>query len=140
LAAGTYEGDTAVPYESVYASEKKILMQEPRDQVMDIYAENGYSVNTDLQIPEDHLSFQLEFVALMLDKISEKLELSDSTVKKDIDTTRDFIVLHLFNWLPEFQERVSSFANKAFYPAYVSILIGTLQITLDELNETLEQI
>lgn len=41
LAAGIADGSAAFPYESVYTSRKKIIMQDAYDQVKAIYAAKG---------------------------------------------------------------------------------------------------
>ena len=62
LAAGVYEGETAVPYESVYTSPEGILMQDSRDEVVRAYRRWGLAIPRDLNVPEDHLAFELEFM------------------------------------------------------------------------------
>ncbi len=74
LAAGVYEGDTAVPYESVYTSPEGIMMQDSRDEVVRIYAENGLVIPRELNVPEDHLAFELEFMSRVSGRIAEALE------------------------------------------------------------------
>ena len=126
LAAGVYEGDTAVPYESVYLSEEHILMQGPRDEVVAAYRERGYAVREDMNVPEDHAGFELEFVALLADTIADGLETGED-FSGALAQQSDVIDKHLLSWLPMLQERVDQFAETRFYPALVRIAIGTLR-------------
>ena len=59
LGAGVYDGDTAVPYESVYLSKEGILMQESRDEVVACYRAAGFAVRGEMNVTEDHAGFEL---------------------------------------------------------------------------------
>jgi len=131
LGAGVFEGDTAVPYESVYLSEEGILMQEPRDEVVACYRKNGFAVRGDMNVPEDHAGFELEFCALLCDRAAEALEAGDSEALRGVlGEQSGFIGQHLLSWLPMLQARVDTWAELRFYPALVRIVIGTLHENL----------
>ena len=63
LAAGSYDDRRATPYESVFTSESGLLMQEARDDVYRRFCEARVAVDEGLRTPEDHLSFEFEFMA-----------------------------------------------------------------------------
>ena len=131
LAAGVYEGDTAVPYESVYLSEKHILMQEPRDEVVAAYRAWGYEVRDDMNVPEDHAGFEFEFAALLADRIADAVE-AGGDCSAEVGALTDFIERHMLSWLPQLQDRVDTFAEFRFYPAMMRIACGTLRQNLAE--------
>ena len=88
LAAGSADGQAAIPCESIYTSPKKIFMQEAWEDVCRIYAEKGLtksSRHSDLM--EDHLALELEFMATLVKRRDPKAE-------------QAFIEQHLLNWLP----------------------------------------
>ncbi|WP_143412213.1 TorD/DmsD family molecular chaperone [Arabiibacter massiliensis] len=120
LAAGIHEGETAVPFESVYTSDEGILMQDSRDDVVRVYRANGLVVPTDLNVPEDHLAFELEFMAHVSGRIAARLSAGEPA-DDALAVQRAFIDEHLLNWLPLLQERVEKHAKLAFYPALVKI-------------------
>ena len=126
LAAGIYDGDTAAPYESVYLSDAKILMQESRDEVVELYRRYGFAVQPELQIPEDHAGFELEFAALLCDMIADAAT-SGTDCTDDLRCQLEFLECHLLKWLPALQKRVDSYAELRFYPALMRILIGALE-------------
>mgnify|MGYP000308504567 FL=1 len=64
LAAGSYDDRRATPYESVFTSESGLLMQEARDDVYRRFCEARVAVDEGLRTPEDHLSFEFEFMLL----------------------------------------------------------------------------
>lgn len=128
LSAGTFEGQAAVPYESIYTSEDGLIMQEARDDVRRIYLEHGVNVDEDLNMPEDHLSFELEFMALMSVRSSDFLMRGRRfDLKSALETQIRFIEDHLENWLPTLQDRIEDCAKLRFYPAVAKITRGYVQ-------------
>lgn len=138
LAAGVYEGDTAVPYESVFTSPEKILMQDARDDVVRIYRENGLAVDPDLKVPEDHLGFELEFVAFLCERVA-KAGVESAEGEKLLGTLKEFIKRHLLNWVPELRDRVRETAELRFYPAVMDLVVGYVKGTLSVIEEIEEE-
>lgn len=121
LAAGVYEGETAVPFESVYTSKEGILMQDSRDDVVRIYAANGLRIPRELNVPEDHLAFELEFVAHMSERIAATVGNDKADAEGLARTQLAFIDEHLLNWIPQLAQRVEKYAKLAFYPAVMTV-------------------
>lgn len=136
LAAGVYEGDTAVPYESVYTSPEGIMMQDSRDDVVRIYRRNGLVIPLDLQVPEDHLAFELEFMAHMSGRIAKALAAGEDAAPL-MEEQRAFIDGHLLNWVPSLLERVEAFAKLPFYPAMVTVALCYIRENRAVLEEVL---
>ncbi|WP_165046126.1 molecular chaperone [Adlercreutzia sp. ZJ138] len=154
LAAGVYEGDTAVPYESVYTSPEGIMMQDSRDDVVRIYAENGLVIPRDLNVPEDHLAFELEFMSRMSGRIAEAIQ-AETEVEADAETEVEadaetpsaealartqlaFIDEHLLNWVPDLLSRVETWAKLPFYPAITKMTLCYIRENRALLEELLE--
>ena len=74
LGAGLGRGEGAYPYESVYTSPDRLVMQEARDQVLKIYREEGLDRAEEFSEPEDHIAFELEFMAYLCQKTAEALK------------------------------------------------------------------
>lgn len=141
LSAGTFEGEAAVPYESIYTSEDGLIMQEARDDVRRIYLEHGVNVDDHLNMPEDHLSFELEFMALMSGRSSDLLaEGRHDELKSIFETQVGFIEEHLENWLPILQDRIEDCAKLNFYPAVVKITRGYVQEDRMLLHDMIEEV
>lgn len=128
LSAGVYEGVSANPYESIYTSEEGLIMQDARDQVRAIYISQGLGVDEAHNLPDDHISFELEFLALMSDK-ARKFVLEDDgcALEENLQVQHDFICTHLLNWLPCLAEKIDACAGKPFYPAVMRITRGFLE-------------
>lgn len=128
LGAGVYEGATAVPFESVYTSEEGLMMQESRDQVVRMYREDGFDVEPSLQIPEDHLAFELEYVALLCDKTARTCGAGNEVeAGRLLERQHGFIENHLLNWMGLLAERVESYAQEPFYPAFMQYCMAFIE-------------
>lgn len=77
LAAGNYETFAATPFESVFTSELGLMMQEARDGVYKMYCEQHIQPQADLHVPEDHVSFEFEFLATVIERTNAALLASD---------------------------------------------------------------
>ncbi len=128
LGAGIYEnGKAAYPYESVYTSPKKLIMQEARDQVVGIYRARGLDKAEILDFPEDHIALELEFMAYLCHESQKALHSQERAEReKCFGEQLDFITHHLLNWVPEFCADVEKFAETDFYRAVAKITRGYL--------------
>ena len=138
LAAGVYEGETAVPYESVFTSEDGLMMQAARDDVLEYYRKEGLAVDGSLQTPEDHIAFELEFLALLCDHMADALEASDDAEAVRLASVqRSFAESHVLNWAGALAERVDDYAEEAFYPAFMRYAIAFVEDDVAFLGEAL---
>lgn len=110
------------PYESVYTSELRLLMQEARDDVRRLFRAEGFSVATDVRLPEDHIAFELEFMGRMCRKELAALEAGDAEeARRCHEVQRGFFEAHLENWLPAFCADVRKRVRTAFYRGVVEL-------------------
>ena len=91
------------PWESVYTSPKRLLMQEAADQVRQIYGETGLTINTADVLP-DHIGAELNFLAVLLGR-------KDC----DIKIIERFFSEHLLKWVPEFTKDMENASETLFY-------------------------
>lgn len=105
LAAGINHGSAAFPYESVYTSSKKIVMQEAWENVKKLYSKYGFSLkNASADILEDHIAMELEFMAHLCEDTAVDYELS-----------AQFLENHLLNWCEAFCNDIKKYASEDFY-------------------------
>lgn len=130
LAAGIAEGSAAFPYESVYTSEKKIMMQDARDKVMTIYAARGLKKDEEkLNLFEDHISLELEFMAFLCQEAQEVLNIQDeSKFLPCLKEQMNFLSKHLLNWVPSFCSDIEKYADTEFYKGIGKITNGYLHL------------
>ncbi len=143
LAAGVYvkSDKTAIPYESVFTSPERIMMQASRDDVVRRFARDGFKVNPDLHEPEDHLSFELEYLAHMNDRAVALAEAGDAVgLRANFARQAAFIDEHILNWLPALTEAARGFAKLAFYPGMLLVAQGTAETCREALAELADEV
>lgn len=110
------------PWESVYTSPKRLLMQEAADQVRQIYGETGLMINTADVLP-DHIGVELNFLALLLQGTQLETEEKD----RYSNITDRFLTEHLLKWIPSFTTDMENAVETPFYKA----LAGTTRNVID---------
>ena len=128
LGAGSYDRILAPPYESVFTSEERILMQDARDGAVTYYRRAGLDLPADNTTPEDHLGFELQFAAVLADRANEALDGDDAVSLVDaVSLARSFFVHHQQNWLPALCEAVDEFAETDFYRGVAQMTRGYVE-------------
>jgi TorA maturation chaperone TorD len=112
----------SAPYESVWRDEEHLMMQAPTFDVRAFYNRHGFEVDNWRHMPDDHLSHQLRFTALLLSRGNER------------EASR-FLRTHLMTWLPKFTSRVSARAQTHFYAALAELTHACVQACLTRLPE-----
>lgn len=144
LAAGENEKRMAIPFESVFSSESGLLMQEPRDEVCKMMYAEHFEPDPTLHTPEDHLSFELEFMAMLCDQQTDAAQTND--VKEALRLHRvqsDFHKNHLLNWIDEFCDAIAQHCETTFYLAVSKITRGWIHqeyCTLEEIEDMVRDI
>ena len=91
----------AYPFESVYTSPKRLMMQEARDEVLAVYRSEGLDKLPTWKEAEDHIALELEFMAALGDRIVAAAEADDEAeVERLLATQRNFLADHLSSWVP----------------------------------------
>ncbi len=98
----------ASPYESYWLSDDHLICQDAMFDMRTLYAEAGLRVPDWRMRPDDHLVFQLQFIAGQLKKASRE---------DDWRSLANFLDYHLLRWLPDFASRVVNRCDTPFYAA-----------------------
>ncbi len=141
LAAGSYEERRPTPYESVFTSETGLLMQEARDDAYRFYCEAHLGVNESLQTPEDHLAFELEFMAALAERAAASLEskLAPAALA-DVRTQAEFHAAHLENWIDAYTDCLSECAQTRFYRGLAAFTRGFIHEDRTMIAEALAEL
>ena len=115
---GTDGHSAAYPYESVYTSDKRLIMQQARKDVAGIYASYGVKTRSSWGEGEDHLATELEFMQILCLKTDGSAE---AFIKQ-----KDFLDAHLMNWVPLMANDIRRFARTDFYRGFAYMLEGFL--------------
>ena len=106
----------AFPYESVYTSEKGIMMQEAYSQVVRAYREQKLAKDEAFTEPEDHIAVELAFMATLAERSAAFLregheEAAEQTVMQQLSFAKE----HLLNWVDIFCVDLAAAADGSFY-------------------------
>lgn len=118
----------AYPFESVYTSEKRLMMQGSRDEVLAIYRSEGLDKRTDWRDGEDHIALELEFMRVMALRIAAALEEGDEAGALRLEEVqRTFMADHLLRWVPTMMRDQRIFARTGLYLGLADLTEGFLQ-------------
>ena len=128
----------AYPYESVYTSEKRLMMQAARDEVLAIYRSCGFTKREDWTEGEDHLALELEFVRALNDRALAALNSgSYDEFTRLMTTQRNFMEFHVVGWVPMMTADLKRFAQTKFYQGLAYITEGFLRTDFAFLQDLL---
>lgn len=127
----------AYPFESVYTSERRLLMQEARAEVLATLRENGL-MRGSWNEGEDHIALELEFMQRMSLRTADALAARDEDAA--VETLRiqhDFMREHLMNWLPMLVMDMLKFSRTAFYHGLGKLAWGYVEYDEEVVAELL---
>jgi len=101
------------PCESVWRDEDKLAWQGPTFAVREWYARYGLSVGDWRVLSDDHMSYQLEFVAHLLEK-------------NETEAAARFMDAHLLTFLPDFCTQIAERAATSFYSSLATLTLVTV--------------
>lgn len=138
LGSGTNGYSAAYPFESVYTSPKRLLMQAARDEVLVIYRAAGLSKKPSWKDGEDHIALELEYMQIMGQRALAALERGDeegSSVMLELQKL--FLDAHLLSWFPMMAADMEKFAKTDFYKGLAALTMGVLANDREFLDEIL---
>ena len=104
------------PWESVYTSPKRLMMQEAYDEVRDYYNKAGLTVNNQ-GIMADHIGAELNFLAVVLQKANSDPE-KEQYYR---DLASGFLAEHIIKWIPQFAQDMENAADISFYKTLATV-------------------
>lgn len=129
----------AYPYESVYTSEKRLLMQTARDEVLAIYRSEGLDKQSSWKESEDHIAVELEFMQILCQRAKETLLKGDEDAAfKLLTTQRNFLTDHLYAWTPMLAKDMKKFSKTDMYQGLAYLTDGFLRADLEFLDQILD--
>ena len=113
---GPLAAEKAFPYESVYTSERGLMMQDAYSSVVVEYRNAGFAKNPAFTEPEDHIAVELAYMALLCGRAAEALESGDaSAAEAELRSQQAFLKAHLLPWVGRFAADVKNAAQLALY-------------------------
>jgi len=127
------------PFESVYTSPERLIMQKARDEVLAEYRKEGLDRVGEFHEPEDHIAIELEFMEYLCQKAAEAVEAGDRTAALEyLKKQEGFLQKHLLGWVPQFCRDVQQEARTGFYEGVAQITDEHLGLEAESIAELLE--
>ena len=128
IGSGALDARAAYPFESVYTSEKGLLMQAARDEVLAILRAEKLDGTLTWNEGEDHVGIELLFMREMAKRTNAALEAGDEdSAFSMLVTQRNFQHDHLLNWVFKWAVDVPKYAKLPFYTAFVDLTCAYLR-------------
>lgn len=128
----------AYPVESVYTSEKRLTMEDARDEVLAVYRTWGMERSDEWKEGEDHLALELEFERALGDRAAEALRAGDEARARELLAAQlDFLEEHIAAWAPMMTADMRRYAQTRFYQGLARLTDGFLRTDLEFLRDLL---
>ena len=121
---------SASPEESVWLDEDSLMCQQSMFQVRSWYESHGLEIPDWRLRPDDHLVYELQFIAFLLNK-DEQME--------TLEKSATFMDEHLLRWLGNFGERVLVRCDTPYFAGIAALTAAYCEELRDILAEVLQQ-
>jgi TorA maturation chaperone TorD len=116
------------PFESVWREDR--LIGESTVAVLEAYTRAGFSDIDPDAGPQDHVSVELKFIAMLALREAEAWRADDSTgAHQRLLQQRDFLRVHLSTWAPRWADAVMQQTNLPLFAALAGLLKATQELT-----------
>lgn len=141
IGAGRMGHSAAYPYESVYTSKDRLLMQDAYLEVVAIYRNAGLMKDKTWKEPEDHIALELEYMQVLCSRCAEALNKGDEETAVDLLKSQyNFLNDHLVSWLPMMVADMRKFSKSDLYQGLSHLLAGFMQVEEEFLHDVVEGI
>ena len=137
---GNLTYSAAYPFESVYTSEKRLLMQEARDEVLQAYRDVNMKIDKRWKDTEDHIAIELLYMKKQSERVKQSLENGeDGGAFVFLSQQCDFFLNHLAAWTPMMTADMKRIAKTEFYQGLAYLTEGFLQVDRSFLASVISQ-
>lgn len=139
IGSGSDTYAAAYPFESVYTSPKRLMMQEARDEVLLLYRAAGLEKLESEKEAEDHLALELQFMEILVERSMDALqEGNQEEMKQLLCQQRNFLEDHLLFWYPMMENDIQRLAKTGFYKGVGELALGFIEVDAAFLDELLD--
>lgn len=125
LGAGVVNQVAAYPFESVYTSPTRLVMQDAYEAVRQLYHKYGFVKSEDCDLHEDHIALEIQFLAHLSGRAAKLFEEGKEAEACDVlRLQKTFIETHIENWISRFCDDVRACPVSPFYKGWSYILEG----------------
>jgi TorA maturation chaperone TorD len=127
------------PFESVYLSPERLVMQEQRDEVLEFYAKYGLGVDENFKEPEDHIAAELSFLSVLNEQVLNDLNNGDTqNAIEKLKGHLEFMEKHLLKWIHLLGMDLRNADEGGFYGTLADLTMGFARIDYKFLKEFIE--
>lgn len=115
-------------WESVYFNRDRMVFQEETFQVRSAYRRYGLQVDKLSHEPDDHLCYELLFIAALFGKCAEHEEKGNrDEAQKVWNDLRSFTLFHPLTWTSKWNDLVQENTQCKFYRGYAALVLCALK-------------
>ena len=138
IGSGMDAFSAAYPYESVYTSPRRLMMQEARDEVLAIYRSQALDKAATWKESEDHIAMECEFMATMAARTAQACREGDEDKAASLLRVQyNFLEDHLYAWTGMLSSDMRKFARTDFYKGLADYTDGFLESDVELLKNVL---
>lgn len=127
LGSATYKGFACQPYASLFLKSGGRIMAEPRNRARNVYKTQRIKLAEGVDLPEDHLAFECEFMAVIGERAADALEKGDAEgALEQLELQRKFLEEHILTWSDRFFSLSVELLRTRFYLGLVKVSKGFL--------------
>ncbi len=127
IGSGMDAFSAAYPFESVYTSPKRLMMQEARDEVLAIYRSQGLEKAAGWKESEDHIAAECMFMATLAERTAEACRAGDEDKVASLLTVQlNFLRDHLYAWTGMMTSDLRGYARTDLYKGLAAYTDGFL--------------
>ena len=120
-------------WESVYFNRDRMVFQRETFEVRAMYRAYGLEVDALSHEPDDHLAYELLFVARLMTLASERLAKGClNEARQIVSDMVSFVVCHPLSWVDRWLEEVRRATCGGFYRGYAELVVVALRQVEDE--------
>jgi len=129
------------PFESVYTSAERLMLQQSRDEVLAEYRRAGLERSADFKEPEDHVALELEFMAFLCRRAAAVMQEQEETAcLAFLERQKAFLEGHLLVWLPAFCSDLEKASESDFYRGIARLTREFIQSEREAIMSLIEHV
>jgi TorA maturation chaperone TorD len=139
--AEVWKGRSAVPVSSLFLSEHGLFYQGSRNDVFTTYKRQALKLKKGTDLPEDHLTFEFEFLSILSKRTIEALAKADGqTAIENLMLSKEFIQGHILSWFGQLSELANLLIKTRFYRGVLKITEGYMLVDLETIDDLIVEI
>ncbi len=112
----TNDGRVAIPYESAFEDANQRYMGAARAKVFNIFKHCSLKLLEGVDLPDDHISFMCEFMAIMAERSIDELRQGNQVeLAQNLAIQSAFLKTHINNWFPALVREADAILDQRFY-------------------------